>query len=249
MSDVQEVFFENEEFMRSFRETLGEARFARYLKQASGEQKLAIRLYQWNARLSQSMYLPLQAWKVALRNRLNAFLCWKYSIQWPHQDRLTRQLKSNLRRKLEEAIARQEETRGKGMISTDMIVADLSAGFWVSLLSASYDVPFSFRHNIRRIFPHSKTMDRKTASGLCAGLLDLRNRVAHHEPIYHLALRDKQAALGSLLDAMCRGSYAYANTTFTLDSILRDDPRNVAFRASASLTLKAGQDWVPPFRD
>jgi hypothetical protein len=32
-------------------------------------------------------------------------------------------------------------------------VADLSAGFWVALLNASYNIAFSWRYNLARIFP------------------------------------------------------------------------------------------------
>jgi hypothetical protein len=34
-------------------------------------------------------------------------------------------------------------------------VADLSAGFWVALLNASYNIAFSWRYNLARIFPGS----------------------------------------------------------------------------------------------
>lgn len=237
MQEMQAPFFENQEFMKAFRETLSESRFNRYLRDAKDDQKKAIRLYQWNSVLSQSMYLPLQAWEIALRNRMNAFLCWKYKAGWPYDDRALRQLKGHARDRLREAIDRQKRTRGIDQVPTDMLVADLPAGFWVSLLSSSYDVPFSYRYNIRKVFPHSAAMDREKASTLCGRLLDLRNRVAHHEPIYHLPLKERRSDLSQLLEAMCPGSYAYVTSACTLDSILRNDPRVIDFQASGMITL------------
>jgi hypothetical protein len=61
--------------------------------------------------------------------------------------------------------------------------------FGVSLLNKSYDVPFVWRHNLSRIFPGEKALTRDEASRLCDGRLDLRNLVAHHEPIYHVIKR------------------------------------------------------------
>jgi hypothetical protein len=92
-------------------------------------------------------------------------------------------------------------------------VADLSSGFWVSLLSGSYDVPFLWRSNLRRIFPNDPTLQRAEAWKACDGLLDLRNRIAHHEPILHLPLPWHYAELGRIVAAMCEGTSAYCSSS------------------------------------
>ena len=57
---MQRIFADNQEAVKLFRETLSEARFARYLTDSNGDEIDAINLYLWNARLSQALYLPLQ---------------------------------------------------------------------------------------------------------------------------------------------------------------------------------------------
>ena len=75
-------------------------------------------------------------------------------------------------------------------VTTDAIVADLSAGFWGSLLTRRYDVRFTWRYNLGRIFPNAAGLTRGAVWPICDGLLDLRNRVAHHKPIFHLPLEN-----------------------------------------------------------
>jgi Abi-like protein len=215
----------NDEEIKMFRATLSEARFARYLKDVGDDSKKAIRLYSYNTELSKTLYSTLQMWEVALRNRLNSFLCWKFHAGWPHdQKRALRQLTSSERRRVTESISRQQQLRNIKNVPIGAIVADLSAGFWVALLNSSYDIPFSWRYNLGRIFPGDTGLTRETASGLCNSLLDLRNRVAHHEPIYHLPLSDRRNDLTKLLGAMCAASRAYADVTCNLGEILKLNP-------------------------
>jgi hypothetical protein len=100
-----------------------------------------------------------------------------------------------------------------------VIVADLSAGFWVSQLSGSYEVPYSWRYNLGRVFPHDKALEIKTAWTLCDGLLTLRNRVAHHEPIFHLPLDERHRDLQRMVAAMCRATYAFAEATCSFRAV------------------------------
>jgi hypothetical protein len=206
---MQAIFSENNESVQSFRALLSEARFSRYLHASNNDAVKAIDLYYWNARLSQSFYITLQMWEIALRNKLNSFLCYRYGTGWPWDTvGLVRQLKSNETRKLVETIDRQRQQRGITRVPTDAIVADLSAGFWVGLLTKGYEVPFVWRKNLTRIFPYVEDMTREEVWPLCDRLLGLRNRVAHHEPIFHLALHQLHEELVWALDAMAPEAYA-----------------------------------------
>ncbi len=130
----------------AIRGALSEPRFARYLHASDGNISAALRLYLWNSKLSESLYIPLQMWEVALRNKLHTFLCWKFSLDWPRDERALRQLTRFDRRRVHEAIERQRQRRNFTSISTDAIVADLSAGFWVALFNQDYEVPAQKSH-------------------------------------------------------------------------------------------------------
>lgn len=208
-SVLQAIFLKDEANVDAFVESISSARLGRYLHVSNKNTRQAIDLYCLNGKLSQAFYLLIQMWEVCLRNRIDAFLRWKYTDNWPQDQRLRRNLQKNDLRRLIEAIDRQSALRGQ-LPATNAVVADLSAGFWVGLLSKSYDVPFTWRYNIRRIFPQNVAESRVSAFDICSDLLDLRNRIAHHEPIYHLPLDDKRTQLMDQLRGMCPASHAYA---------------------------------------
>jgi hypothetical protein len=110
------------------------------------------------------------------------------------------------RDRVSEAITRQRQRRSADPVPLDAIVADLSAGFWTALLAGRYDVPFSWRYNLARVLPKEPKLTRAEASKKCDALRELRNRIAHHEPILHLPLSDHWDDIKRLVDAMCPGA-------------------------------------------
>jgi hypothetical protein len=122
---MQEKFQKDSKLVEQFKNSLSSAR-----RETNGIDIEAVKLYQWNAKVSQSLYIYLQTWEICLRNKLNDFLSWKYGIDWPHDEtRAVRQLKSNEQKRLKETIERQRREREVPHPSTSTIVADLSAGF------------------------------------------------------------------------------------------------------------------------
>ena len=67
-------------------------------------------------------------------------------------------------------------------------------------------------------------MSSVLSSNSTANLLNLRNRLAHHEPIYHLPLVDLRNDLSRLLTAMCPAAVRYASTACTLNQVLELRP-------------------------
>ena len=73
------------------------------------------------------------------------------------------------------------------------LIATLSFGFWVSLLGsggrlesgrkANYEMTL-WRPALRQVFAHRTTLTRRQAHGPLNELRLLRNRIAHHEPIF-----------------------------------------------------------------
>ncbi len=211
---MQEKFRSSPELVKNFRDSLSDPRFRRYLDASKGDEINAILLYQWNSLLSQSLYIYLQCWEICIRNKINSFLSWKYNPSWPYDEkRAVRNLKADDKRRLKETISRQERDRRVSPVPTSAIVADLSAGFWVSQLSGAYAIPYSWRYNIARIFPSDVSIDHRTAWAICDQLLILRNRVAHHEPVFHLPLDQRHSELRKIVAAMSDATFAFADAT------------------------------------
>lgn len=219
---MQDIFGNDNNSKELIKSSLSIPRMGKYLVAADGDLTGALEIYRWNARLSQSLYIYVQTWEVCLRNKMNDFLSWKYSAGWPYDHRFARNLNGSDRRKLQATIIRQESNRGVKPVQTSAVVADLSAGFWVSQLS--YDIPNAWRYNIGRIFPHGRGLNSVEARAICADILGVRNRIAHHEPVFHLPLHQRRDELRRMVQAMCAATLAYAEATCTFHATFAAKP-------------------------
>ena len=113
----------NDQDVMSMKDSLSHARFTRYLASAGGDDSRAIELYQWNALIAQSLYVYLQCWEITFRNRVDAFLRWKYGTNaWPYDTtRAVRNLGRDEQRRLQDAITRQERQRKNSPASTTQL--------------------------------------------------------------------------------------------------------------------------------
>lgn len=222
---MQPTFPANEADIAAFVTSLSKPRLSKYLVRAGGHTAYALRLYHWNSRLSQSLYINLQTWEITLRNRLNQFLCWKYNANWPYSQVALRNLSGKDAKRLAEAIERQANAHGVDRPTVDQIVSDLSAGFWVSQFGRGYDVPYRWRDNLKwRVFTNDHALLREDAAKICDRLLDLRNRVAHHEPILTLPLPTLKANLDLITGAICPVAAAFMASTCSFDAVWNDQP-------------------------
>lgn len=159
---------------------------------AQGQSITAVRLYWWNVEVCGALYGSLHCLELALRNALHDQLSRKYcrSDWWevapldPH----TKRLVTEARRKCE---------RRRAAPTPDSMVAELSFGFWVSLLSRSYDrglwVP-----TLHKAFPYLDEPRRSLYDGFTSLVL-LRNRIMHHEPVHHRDLSADHAKIYRML--------------------------------------------------
>ncbi|MEO3775265.1 hypothetical protein ABGB16_00130 [Micromonospora sp. B11E3] len=169
------------------------ARLGEYVRAAGGDATLAERLYWWNVEVSQAFYLPLKSLEVAVRNALHDQLSDRYGrADWW----AAAPLGVNSLRLVAEATAECGRRSGRQPTSDD-VVTRLAFGFWVALVSSSYD-----RHlwvpTLHRAFPRFTGRRRNLHESLNTMRL-LRNRISHHEPIHHRDLAADHATLYRLL--------------------------------------------------
>jgi hypothetical protein len=178
------------------RELLSLARLRRYEKAAGGDLASAMDLYLWNTDVSAAFYAVLQGVEVILRNALSERMEELHHRRGYHGswfddpfdllgDRRTADIEE----------ARQRLRRDGYPLSQDRMLTVLPFGFWKYLLSVRYEhtlwVPA-----LRKAFPHSPSRHRKYIAARVERLHHLRNRIAHHEPIFPRRLgRDMDEAL------------------------------------------------------
>ena len=95
----------------------------------------------------------------------------------------------------------------RGKIVTDgRLVAELGLAFWVSLFGKAYDQSL-WRPYLCRCF--SPRPDRRNLFNDLDRLRTLRNRIAHHEAIFHRRLGDDFGRLASVLDGLSPSTWEW----------------------------------------
>ena len=165
----------------SLKRALSAERLEPYLiGSVSGADPLA--WYLWNVCLTEALYPILHGIEVSLRNSLHETI---------HRDTgdASWMLKGGLLQKREADQVRDSssrlESRRKG-ISSGRVVAELSFGFWTSLLDKRYEGVL-WPRLLSTAFPEVPRPLR-TRADLSVRLNEirrLRNRAFHHEPIWH----------------------------------------------------------------
>lgn len=176
---------------------LSAPRISTYLAAAGGDTGLALELYGWNARVSAALMLPTHFAEVTTRNAVSDALTTVYGARWPWDPTFETSLPSpthgySPRRDLRLTRAR-ESTTGK-------VIAELKFVFWQKMFTARHDGRV-WNQQILTLFPHAASTP---AGNLRQRIYDdlevfrlLRNRMAHHEPIF---ARNLTSDLAKMLD-------------------------------------------------
>ncbi|MFF9582967.1 hypothetical protein [Streptomyces achromogenes] len=159
-------------------------RLQRYIRAAHGDPRAAERLYWWNVEVSAALFGPLHCLELALRNALHTALV-RHADRpdwWTVEplDERGRKIVDEARRSCERRLRRPRRPR---RVTPDDVVAELTFGFWVSLLASGYDRHF-WVPVLHAAFPGYRGRRDDLYRDL-SSLVLLRNRVMHHEPVHH----------------------------------------------------------------
>ncbi|WP_436890850.1 hypothetical protein [Nocardiopsis dassonvillei] len=164
-------------------------RLAPYLRHSRDDPARAVNLYNWNVMVSAAFLGPLHTFELSLRNSIHNRL----SAHFRQEDWWNRAPLDNEGQRL----VRQAQSRFRGSTAPDAVVAELSLGFWTSLVARRYDrdlwVPA-----LHRAFPGYRGPRRDLQDQLYSLRL-LRNRIMHFEPIHHRHLEADHAKLYRVL--------------------------------------------------
>lgn len=178
LDKVQVKSMKSEKILAALERSISRNRLAKYLAETGDALGPALEIYEYNTKLSEAFYSPLQAFEICLRNHLNDAISNKYGSNWmvtgaaeladTHDAEIL-----DARRNLREDGKRDDATN---------IVAALRFRFWVGLLATRYDASL-WRGCLFKAFP--KGTNRKKVHGRANAIRRFRNRIAHHEPIYN----------------------------------------------------------------
>lgn len=162
--------------------------YRNYVLQELGNDDLdrALQLYAWNAQISSAYLLPLHLYEVILRNAIADAIALRYGKNWVYEAYFVNSLPDpahgySPKRDLL-SVRVQHTTIGK-------IIPELKFAFWEQMLTKRHDGRIWDAH-IKTVFPFlpvtaTTAQSRSLLNGFCYNIRKIRNRIAHHEPIFN----------------------------------------------------------------
>lgn len=189
----------------SLERRISTARLNKYLALADGELDAALSQYEQNTKLSEAFYTPLQCLEICLRNTIHEQMSAAYASHWLTNGGPPLSVASLAM--IDEAVA---ELKNNVLAPTpDDIVAELKFAFWIGLLGQHYDNTL-WRKALYKGFANGGSKRRQVVHQRFNVIRRLRNRIAHHEPIF---MRDNARDHAEILEAigwMCADTQAWA---------------------------------------
>lgn len=194
-----------------------------YLIAAGFDRARALRLYLWNAELAAAFHLPLQAVEVALRNRIGGALIAVHGARWWEAGAFTGLLRDSEYENLRWLLSRIPHADGTAAEQA-WIMGRLGFGFWVALLDGTFNTTIWSRR-LALDFPALPVrVDRHGLRTRLIAVKQLRNRVAHHEPVFKggpdIAYKETLEALSWL----CPHKAAWVRRHSRVPALLRERP-------------------------
>lgn len=166
-------------------ELLSGDRLAPYLREAGGDETLALKLYEWNTEVSAASMEVLAYLEVLLRNAIDRELS-KFAdedhrkLPWFMLSSVNGPLHKEIAADVERArerlrgISPRRDARGQ-------IIAGLSFGFWTALFKAPYED--LWRSALTHALPGTPSGSRKNVTVALERTRKFRNRLAHHDSL------------------------------------------------------------------
>ncbi len=193
-----------------FVDRMSSARFSSFIDASDGNVDRAIRLYEWNAQLSASIFELLGHVEVVIRNAIHKELAlWNHrqfgSPNWfeNHHGVLVSKAVQDINTVIERIIRKNRK------VTPDRVVSELSFGFWRFLLAKQYRTTL-WPAAIKEAFPNLEHAGVENLASRMSNLHELRNRIAHHEPIHRRRLDDDISDCEFVIASICEDTAEWA---------------------------------------
>ncbi|MGY2287043.1 hypothetical protein HX881_28020 [Pseudomonas gingeri] len=187
----------------------------------------ALSLYAWNAKISGAFMLPQQICEVAVRNAASEVLGQVYGPQWPWSISFERSLPDphsgfSMRKEMESARSKAR-SRNAGAV-----IPELKFAFWGKLFTHRFDDRLWLPHLLTS-FPglpagRSPAHCRQMIFDALEGVRKIRNRIAHHEPIFARSLVADLERMINLVSWRCPRTAAWLSKIEGVSALLSQRP-------------------------
>lgn len=174
-------------YLADVRPAVGHVRLEAY--RAGGNDLDMLARYYWNIALGESLYPALSGLEVTLRNNIHQSGARFFTNdRWFDDPRV---LPLQTREQTQLADAKQELTRRGRPLEVGRIIAELPFAFWTGLLNAPYERQLWDPRTALGLLPNAfpfvpnRYRSRQPLFDRVNKVRFLRNRIAHHEPIWN----------------------------------------------------------------
>jgi len=170
-----------------FEHIMSVARMNRYLTASGYNSRKAMTLYRKNLYLSQELFTVISCFEIALRNAIDRHYTNQYGNEWLRDSCLNGGMFDTRNCKYTKELISKAVTKLSNRYSHTKLLAEMDFGFWRYLFAQP-----QFRaggQSLLRIFPSKPTStptiqyNHSFVFNQLEKINDLRNRIAHHEPI------------------------------------------------------------------
>lgn len=204
--------------------TLTRARLSKYLKVTDNDVQRALHLYILNTKISAAVMADLHYIEIALRNKFDRVLAEKFGQNWFENSDFLSLLSK--RPYSETSLKKAKDAAGKHWpknkaLPWGKVIAELTFGFWLQLTDSNLEhelwVPCLYK-----AFAPRKAPKRSIFNQQLENLRQLRNRVAHHEPIFHLDLLYSYHCIMDVGQLLCPTTARMMDQTSTVKRLAID---------------------------
>ena len=205
--------------IESLKGSLSEKRYQTYRNMASNEEE-AFALYIFNAEISKSLLFPLSVVEVTIRNAVDNCIIKSFGENWHDEIKFRRLLNEKSLSALDKAI----EVVGKS--DHNKVVAQLTFDFWSNLFRDEYSEFWRTRATVAfPNLPHGE--GRSSIKPIVKSVNWLRNRIAHHEPVFQLNIIDEFNKIKDLINYKCSSTLNWMVHYSNVDITFREGPEKI----------------------
>ncbi len=200
------------------KQQLSSARLSTYEKYTNNLDE-AIQLYWWNIQISSALFECISICEVLIRNTISQALIELHGENWAMNKTFQASLVDKTRKSLQEAI--------NGVQSTDQVIAKLSFFFWQQFFTKRFDHQL-WQGRLAKYFPNlmmpTLPEARKAIFDDLEKIRWLRNRIAHHEPIFNKDIENSYQTIQQLIAYQSPSIACQMNDWQRVEVLLQSSP-------------------------
>lgn len=202
---------------RKLENIISSARLSKYKVDMNGDLKKSLLLYQWNADVSGAFLPVLQALEVIIRNAVSNAITQVYGADWAKDNTFQLSLPDNKdqRKPLKDKAEKHSDI--------NKIIADMNFIFWQKLFTRRF-VKNIWANHLTTAFPNIGSTSVSVLYNELDQIRRLRNRVAHHEPIFNRDLMKDLSLILKVIGYVDNDAEKWVSNNQTITILLARKP-------------------------